>query len=147
MGNSGVTNFGFISFAAIGAYSSAILTVPTTIKSITIPDAPLGLSAVHLGFGLGLLAGVAFTAVVATGFGLALTRQVGIATEIATLAMLVIVHVILINWGGDDRGSPSVLWDPYKHHPSNCHRGRLSRRIGGASLPRLGGGTPTACQS
>ena len=98
MGNSGVTNFGFISFAAIGAYSSAILTVPTTIKSITIPDAPLGLSSVQIGFGLGSLAAVAFTAVIATAFGLALTRQVGIATEIATLAMLVIVHVILINW-------------------------------------------------
>ena len=98
MGNSGVTNFGFISFAAIGAYTSAILTVPITIKSITIPDAPLGLSDVQVGFGLGLISAVAFTALVATGFGLALTRQVGIATEIATLAMLVIVHVTLINW-------------------------------------------------
>ena len=98
MGNSGVTNFGFISFAAIGAYTSAILTVPVTIKSITIPDAPLGLSDVQVGFGLGLISAVAFTALVATGFGLALTRQVGIATEIATLAMLVIVHVTLINW-------------------------------------------------
>ena len=98
MGNSGVTNFGFISFAAIGAYTSAILTVPVTIKFITIPNAPLGLSDVQVGFGLGLISAVAFTALVATGFGLALTRQVGIATEIATLAMLVIVHVTLINW-------------------------------------------------
>ena len=98
MGNSGVTNFGFISFAAIGAYTSAILTVPVTIKFITIPNAPLGLSDIQVGFGLGLISAVAFTALVATGFGLALTRQVGIATEIATLAMLVIVHVTLINW-------------------------------------------------
>lgn len=98
MGNSGVTNFGFVSFAAIGAYTSAILTVPITIKAITIPDAPLGLANVEVNFGLGLVAGVALTAAVGTGFGLALTRQEGIATEIATLAMLVIVHVVLINW-------------------------------------------------
>ena len=98
MGNSGVTNFGFISFAAVGAYAAGILTVPVEIKATTIPNAPMGLSKAELSFVPGVLLAVVFTALVALLFGLALTRQVGIATEIATLAMLVIVHVSLVNW-------------------------------------------------
>ena len=34
-GNSGVLSFGHIAFMAIGAYTSALLTIPTAIKKFT----------------------------------------------------------------------------------------------------------------
>ena len=36
-GNSGVLSFGHVAFVAIGAYTSALLTIPPEIKEFTVP--------------------------------------------------------------------------------------------------------------
>lgn len=98
MGNSGVMNFGFIAFMAIGAYAAAILTTPAVTKMAAIPDAPLGLDEVELSFWAGAAVALLVTTVFGIVTGLILARAGGIPAAIAALAMLVIVHVVLLNW-------------------------------------------------
>src|SRR3954447_26832366 len=47
-GNSGVLSFGQMSFMAIGAYATAILTIPTIQKRFLLPDLPGFLAHMHL---------------------------------------------------------------------------------------------------
>lgn len=98
VGNSGVLSFGQISFVAVGAFASGVMTVPldskkgvlTTLfpllRDHTIGDVPSLLLAAALG---GLFAFVV---------GLPLMRLSGLAAGIATFAVLEITHNVLQQW-------------------------------------------------
>ncbi len=109
MGNSNVANLGHISFMGIGAYVAGILAIPIAIKSTILPDAPFGLSVVEYGPFAATLVAVAVTTAIAFVTGLVITRQSGIAATIVTLAWLVIVHVVFVNWMDLTRG-PRALY-------------------------------------
>ena len=47
-GNSGVLSFGHMSFMAVGAYVTALLTIPPVLKDVVVPDLPEFLAEVHL---------------------------------------------------------------------------------------------------
>ena len=112
MGNSNVANLGHISFMGIGAYVTAILTIPVQVKAITISDAPLGLGE----YSMHVIPAAIIAVIVGTLFafltGLLLTRQSGIAATIATLAWLVIVHVVINNWTELTRGARALYGIP-----------------------------------
>jgi branched-chain amino acid transport system permease protein len=114
MGNSGVTNFGAISFMGIGAYAVAILMTPPALKATIIPDAPFGVIDVELALIPAVLVTVALTAIVALISGIGVARQVGIAAAIVTLALLVIVHTVLLNWDELTRGARAFYGIPGK---------------------------------
>lgn len=113
-GFTGVFSLGHIGFMALGAYISAILTLPLDKKGSYLPDLPGWLSTVHfdmmigpfpLGFLLAtLIAGVIVT-LIAIVVGLVLMRLSGHFVAVATLGFLVIVRVILINASEFTRGS------------------------------------------
>jgi branched-chain amino acid transport system permease protein len=98
VGGSGVISFGHIAFMALGAYTSALLTIPPQTKHLFLPNLPGFLAHAHLG----TFSGIVLAAVVAGLFGLivgmVLMRLVGIAAGIATFAVLVIVNTIASNW-------------------------------------------------
>ncbi|MGD9536805.1 MAG: branched-chain amino acid ABC transporter permease [Alphaproteobacteria bacterium] len=112
MGNSKVANLGHVSFMGISAYVVAVLTMPGPIKAVTIPDAPFGLAT----FSMDVIPAAIVAVVVGTLFalitGLLLTRQSGIAATIATLAWLVIVHVVINNWTDLTRGARALYGIP-----------------------------------
>lgn len=112
MGNSNVANLGHISFMGIGAYVVAILTVPVRIKAITIADAPFGLAEYSMHVIPAAIIAVAVGTFFALITGLLLTRQSGIAATIATLAWLVIVHVVINNWTDLTRGARALYGIP-----------------------------------
>lgn len=112
MGNSNVANLSHSGFAGIGAYMAAIFATPTLIKATLIPNAPFGLSAVQLGVLPSLLVAVAVTAMVAFITGLVLVRLSGIAATILTLAILVIINSIFVNWVDLFRGSQAFYGVP-----------------------------------
>jgi branched-chain amino acid transport system permease protein len=114
MGNSGVTNFGHIAFMGIGAYVASILLIPPGLKATIIPDAPFGLVDVELAFIPAVLVAIAITAIVAFVSGIGVARQVGIAAAIVTLALLVIVHTVLLNWDELTRGARALYGIPGK---------------------------------
>jgi branched-chain amino acid transport system permease protein len=113
-GFTGVFSLGHIGFMALGAYSSAILTLPLHEKQSYLPNLPAWLAGVHLdyqfgafpaGFLLATLIAGALVALLALPVGLVLMRLSGHFVAVATLGFLVIVRVILFNADDFTRGS------------------------------------------
>ncbi len=111
-GNSGILSFGHMSFVAIGAYVSSLLTLPAAVKAATLPKLPEWLAATELGLLPAIAVAVAVTALVALVVGLALGRLDGSAATIATLGLLIIVHGIIIGWRDVTRGSGTFFGVP-----------------------------------
>lgn len=115
-GFTGVFSLGHIGFMALGAYASALLTLPLATKQAYLPDLPVWLAGLHLdltvaGLPLGFLAATviagALVALVAWLVGRVLMRLSGHFVAVATLGFLVIVRVILVNADTITRGSRS----------------------------------------
>jgi branched-chain amino acid transport system permease protein len=113
-GFTGVFSLGHIGFMALGAYTSAILTLPLREKQEYLPNLPAWLAGVHFDFRLGtfplgfLLATViaaCLVSLVALLVGLVLMRLSGHFVAVATLGFLVIVRVLLFNADHLTRGS------------------------------------------
>ncbi len=113
-GFTGVFSLGHIGFMALGAYSSAILTLPLREKHDYLPDLPAWLAGIHLDaqlgpFPVGFLAATLVAGLLVTGVavlvGLVLMRLSGHFVAVATLGFLVIVRVVLFNADAFTRGS------------------------------------------
>ena len=117
IGNSGVLSFGQISFVAVGAFASGVMTVPleskqgvlTTLfpllRDHTIGNVPSLLLAACLG---GLFAFLV---------GLPLMRLSGLAAGIATLAVLEITHNVLQQWTKIGPGATTLSLVPESTGP------------------------------
>ncbi|WP_259310598.1 branched-chain amino acid ABC transporter permease [Capillimicrobium parvum] len=111
-GNSGVMSFGHVAFMAVGAYASALLTIPTEIKEITFTEMPSFLSSWIFPAQFGPLAGTLVAALVAALlaaiFAFPIVRLSGIAAAIATLAVLVITNVFISQTPALTLGSDTI---------------------------------------
>jgi branched-chain amino acid transport system permease protein len=98
IGNSGVISFGHVSFVAVGAYLSGILTLGATQKDFVIPTMYPFLRHTHLSttpsLAVAALAGAVFALVV----GVPLMRLSGLPAGIATFAVLGITYNLLSYW-------------------------------------------------
>jgi branched-chain amino acid transport system permease protein len=99
---------------ALGAYMSAILTLPLQEKGAYLPNLPPWLAGVHLdqligsfpaGFLLATVIAAVLVGVVAWLVGRVLMRLSGHFVAVATLGFLVIVRVVLFNADAFTRGS------------------------------------------
>ena len=113
-GFTGVFSLGQIGFMALGAYISAILTLPLQQKAAYLPNLPSWIAGVHLdqvigsfpaGFLVATLIAAALVSVVAWLVGRVLMRLSGHFVAVATLGFLVIVRVVLFNADAFTRGS------------------------------------------
>jgi branched-chain amino acid transport system permease protein len=113
-GFTGVFSLGQIGFMALGAYTSAILTLPLAEKASYLPNLPTWLAGVHLdqrvgpmpvGFLVATVVAAALVSVVAWLVGRVLMRLSGHFVAVATLGFLVIVRVVLFNADSFTRGS------------------------------------------
>jgi len=113
-GFTGVFSLGHIGFMALGAYSSAILTLPLREKQSYLPNLPGWLAGLHLdmelgGFPTGFLLATLIAGLLGAGVallvGLVLLRLSGHFVAVATLGFLVIVRVLLFNADDFTRGS------------------------------------------
>jgi branched-chain amino acid transport system permease protein len=115
-GNSGVLSFGHIAFMAIGAYSSALLTIPTAIKKFTFLTMPHFLKfwvfPAQLNALEGTLAGAGFAMAFALVTAAPIVRLTGVAAGIATLAILVIVHEFDYQTSAITRGTSTQIGVP-----------------------------------
>lgn len=97
-GNSGIFSFGYIAFAAIGAYTSGILLTEPALKQALYDGMPGFLQSAHMGpVGATLVAGLVAVAV-AVPLALPLMRLSGLVASLGTFAVLVIVNVVSGNW-------------------------------------------------
>ena len=113
-GFTGVFSLGQIGFMALGAYISAILTLPLPEKASYLSNLPSWIAGVHLDqrlgpIPIGFLAATVIAAllvsVVAWLVGRVLMRLSGHFVAVATLGFLVIVRVVLFNADAFTRGS------------------------------------------
>lgn len=115
-GNSGVLSFGHIAFMAIGAYMSALLTIPPEIKKFTYLSMPNWLGSWILPAQLSPLEATLAGAGVATLFALItaapIVRLAGVEAGIGTLALLVIVYVFDVQTSAITRGTSTQIGVP-----------------------------------
>jgi len=113
-GFTGVFSLGHIGFMALGAYGTAILTLPLREKKLYLPNLPAWLADIHFdgriggfpaGFLLATVIAAAQVALVALLVGLVLMRLSGHFVAVATLGFLVIVRTVLVNADTFTRGS------------------------------------------
>ena len=97
-GNSGVFSFGHMAFAAVGAYTGALLTIPEDTKAVLYDELPRGLDSANLPAPLAVLVGGLVAALFAAFLSLALMRLRPVSLTLASFAVLIIVYVVASNW-------------------------------------------------
>ncbi|HNX92815.1 MAG TPA: branched-chain amino acid ABC transporter permease [Syntrophomonas sp.] len=107
-GFTGIFSMGHAGFMAVGAYTSALLTIPITQKAALLPDLPLWLANLHVPFVAGLLAAGLMSMLFALLIGYPVLRLRGHYLAVATLGFLVIVRVVLTNIESITRGARGI---------------------------------------
>jgi len=109
MGNSGVVSFAQIGFMGIGAYGSALFSMSPQAKAMALRNLYSWLVPIQVPFVVAVIIGGLMAAFVAALVGYPLMRLSGAAAVIATFALLIIVHTVLINWSEVTNG-PRTLF-------------------------------------
>jgi branched-chain amino acid transport system permease protein len=114
-GNSGILSFGHVGFMAIGAYVSALLTIPAGLKQATFTEMPGFLDWI-LTTEMGTVSSILVAGACAAVFGLItappIVRLAGVPAGIATLALLVIVYTFNIQTTSITRGTSTMIGVP-----------------------------------
>ena len=112
VGNSGVLSFGQISFVALGAFTSGVMTVPLESKTGVLPDL-FPILRDHTVANVPSLALAALVGgVAALVVGIPLMRLSGLAAGIATFAVLEITHNLLREWTAIGPGATTLALVP-----------------------------------
>ncbi len=98
VGNSGVISFGQISFAAIGAFSAGVMTIPVGPKHLVLPGLWSFIAQHSVSNFASLVIAAALGGIIALIIGFPLMRLSGIAAGIATFAVLQITNNVLGQW-------------------------------------------------
>jgi branched-chain amino acid transport system permease protein len=112
IGNSGIYSFGQLGFAAIGAYSAALLTLPAALASLQTPELPSFIATAHLSALTGTLVAGFAGAALALLVGLPLMRTSTLAIPISTFAFLIVFFNVLANWDEMTGGSSGLVSIP-----------------------------------
>ena len=133
MGNSGILSFAHIGFMGVGAYTSAVLTIPAQMKGMALPDLYPFLSRVQLSPYIGILAGGLVAAAVAAAVAYPLMRLSDAAAVITSFALLVVLHNIMTNWSVMTNGPRTLFGLLQPRGRSSSRLGPLDRRAAGAT--------------
>ncbi|MGI5328314.1 branched-chain amino acid ABC transporter permease [Actinomadura nitritigenes] len=112
VGNSGMLSFGHVVFVAVGAYTTALLTMPHNLKQALLPALPDWLAEIELGLPEALLVSGLLSLLVGGVVSLLVLRLDGMAAGIASLALLISVNVVISNWDAVTRGSQGIVGIP-----------------------------------
>jgi len=109
MGNSGILSFAHIGFMGIGAYTSAVLTIPLQMKSMALPDLYPILQTLEITPVLAILVGGLMAAAVAAAVSFPLMRLSDAAAVITSFALLVVLHTVMIHWSSVTNGPRTIF--------------------------------------
>lgn len=112
VGVSGVFSFGHMSFMAVGAYATALLTIPAVVKPFQLPDLPGFIQSAELGLLPAALIGGAMAALFAAILAPALMRLSGLTASLATVALLIIVRNVAQNAESITQGTSGLAGIP-----------------------------------
>jgi branched-chain amino acid transport system permease protein len=112
MGNSGILSFAHIGFMGVGAYTSAMLTIPAQMKGMALPDLYPFLQAVELSPYLAMAAGGLVAALVAAAMSYPLMRLSDAAAVITSFALLVVLYTVMTHWSQVTNGPRTLFGLP-----------------------------------
>jgi branched-chain amino acid transport system permease protein len=112
MGNSGILSFAHIGFMGVGAYTSAVLTIPAQMKGMALPDLYPILQGVEFSPYLAMLAGGLVAAFVAAVLSYPLMRLSDAAAVITSFALLVVLYTVMTNWSEITNGPRTLFGLP-----------------------------------
>ncbi|NLF28074.1 MAG: branched-chain amino acid ABC transporter permease [Clostridiales bacterium] len=96
-GFTGIFSMGHAGFMAIGAYASALITIPSAKKAVLLRNLPGGLQQIEMPLLPALLIGGLIAALVALAIGFPVLRFKGHYLSVATLGLIVIIRSVLQN--------------------------------------------------
>ena len=113
MGNSGILSFAHIGFMGVGAYTSAVLTIPAQMKGMALPDLYPFLQGVELS----PLSGdrgrrASSPALVAAAVSYPLMRLSDAAAVITSFALLVVLYTVMTHWSALTNGPRTLFGLP-----------------------------------
>jgi branched-chain amino acid transport system permease protein len=112
MGNSGILSFAHMGFMGVGAYASALLTIPAQMKGMALPDLYPFLKGVELSPYVSIwLAGIV-AALVAAAISYPLMRLSDAAAVITSFALLVVLYTAMTNWSALTNGPRTLFGLP-----------------------------------
>ena len=112
MGNSGILSFAHIGFMGIGAYTTAVLTIPERMQGMALPDLYPALAVLEVSPWLGIVAGGALAALIAAAVAYPLMRLSDAAAVITSFALLVVLHTIMTHWSAVTNGPRTLFGLP-----------------------------------
>jgi branched-chain amino acid transport system permease protein len=112
VGDSGIVSFGHLAFMGVGAYTTALLTIPPAVKASQLPDLPGMLANAELSLLPVVIVAALVTAVVAAVVGGGLVRMTESAMAMGTLALLVVFHTVFQEWKTFTRGTLGLFGIP-----------------------------------
>lgn len=112
MGNSGILSFAHIGFMGVGAYTSAVLTIPAQMKGMALPDLYPFLQDVAVSPYIGIAAGGLMAAAVAAAVSYPLMRLSDAAAVITSFGLLVVLYTITTNWSEVTNGPRTLFGLP-----------------------------------
>lgn len=95
IGNSGIMSWGHISFMAIAAYGTGLLTTPLGAKRFMLPNLPRWLALLHMGGVEAAIVVILLVSLVAGVAGIPLMRLKGLSAAIATFCLLIVVNTVI----------------------------------------------------
>lgn len=112
MGNSGLLSFAHIGFMGLGAYTSAVLTIPAQMKGMALPDLYEFMKAVEVSPLVAMFAGGIVAATVAAVIAYPLMRLSDAAAVITSFALLVVLYTVMNNWSAFTNGPRTLFGLP-----------------------------------
>jgi branched-chain amino acid transport system permease protein len=112
IGNSGILSFGHISFMAVGAYTTALVAIPTETKEFILPALPQFIQDIELGPLPAGLTAAAMAAIFGLVISVPIMRLSGIAAALSMFAVLLIIHTVANNWEQVTRGRLTMFGLP-----------------------------------
>ncbi len=112
MGNSGILSFAHVGFMGVGAYTTAVLTIPVRMKGMALPDLYPLVAGLELSPLAGILIGGLVAALVAAVVAYPLMRLSDAAAVITLFALLVVLHTIMLHWSAVTNGPRTLFGLP-----------------------------------
>ena len=112
MGNSGILSFAHMGFMGVGAYSSAVLTIPVQMKAMALPDLYPFLQGVQLSPPIAIAVAGVVAALVAAVVSYPLMRLSDAAAVITSFALLVVLYTAMTHWSALTNGPRTLFGLP-----------------------------------
>jgi branched-chain amino acid transport system permease protein len=112
MGNSGILSFAHVGFMGVGAYASAVFSIPAQMKGMALPDLYPAVAELQLQPYLAIAIGGLLAAALAALVSYPLMRLSDAAAVITSFALLVVLHTVMLHWSEVTNGPRTLFGLP-----------------------------------